>query len=251
MSNGTLSTWPWTSIESQPEDVRGLIENERDNLIVSAFRVQDQSVIVSRYGDDCWQLGGLPTNTSESRRQMNYQRVPTAFRAVMKAVVYRYMRRGRELQRRPKPATVINFFSLVITFLRYLESLKIDRLSAVNPIIFTNYTEQYLAARKFQSRKLSQSTFLLHFHAIEALYELSQYTHDPLPEHPWPGTSSKAMAKMTGSKATQSLSKKTPLMSDSVFCSIFEAAYLQVQKGATLLGSVRKVLSQAPHSAGQ
>lgn len=235
MSNRTLSTLSWPSIESQPEDVRGLIENERDNLIVSAFRVQDQSVIVSRYGDDCWQLGGLPTNTSESRRQLNYQRVPAAFRAVMKAVVYRYMRRGRELQRKPKPATVINFFSLAITFLRYLESLKIDRFGAVNLIVFSTYTDQHLAARKFQNRPLSQSTFLLHFHAIEALYELSQYTHDPLPEHPWPSTSSKAMAKMTGSSAPHKLSRKTPLMSDAVFCTIFEKANLQVQNGVTLL----------------
>lgn len=77
---------PWAHIELQPGDTRELPERERDTLIVSATSVDGQWVILSRYRDECWQNDGMPTNVRDNRRRLNFQHVPAAFRAVMKAV---------------------------------------------------------------------------------------------------------------------------------------------------------------------
>ena len=238
MSNNAVITLPWPCVESQPGDVRELPESQHDALIVSAAQVEGHWVILSLYGDDCWQLDGMPSNMRDSQKHLNFQHVPTAFRAVMKEVMYRYLRRGREGQQRPKGGTLSQLFRNTTVFLRYLDTLTLARLELVTPIVCTNYATECREHRQSHQRKdkpLSQSGLLNRFSAVEALYELSQYTHDPIPQHPWHGTSSKAMAGLTGSGAPRKQAGKTPLMPDTVFCTLFEKAYEQVQRGKRLL----------------
>lgn len=68
--------------------------------------------------------------------------------------------------------------------------------------------------------------------SVEALHELSQYTNDLIPRHPWPDTSARALA---GRASLNSEAGKTPLIPDEVFCTLFEKAYEQVQRGERLL----------------
>src|SRR3546814_14496371 len=86
MSDNTLAVLPWKPLAGQPGDVRGLPESERDALIISATQVAGQWVILSRYGDDIWQLDGFSTNVPANRRLLNFGTVPSAFRTVMKAM---------------------------------------------------------------------------------------------------------------------------------------------------------------------
>ncbi|NKF26571.1 tyrosine-type recombinase/integrase [Pseudomonas sp. BGM005] len=235
MTKNTELSLPWDCVESQPVDVRELQESQRDALIVSATQVEGHWVIISRYGDDCWQLDGIPSNIRDSQKHLDFQRVPTAFRAVMKEVMYRYWRRGRAGKQRPKGGTLNNFFKTTTVFLRYLESLRLARLDLVTPIVCTHYAaecREYRQTRKQNDKPLSQSGLFHRFQAVEALYELSQYTQDAIPQHPWVGTSAKAMAGLTGSGKQGG---KTPLMPDTVFCTLFEKAYEQVQSGKRLL----------------
>ncbi|PYC12518.1 integrase [Pseudomonas jessenii] len=228
------ATPSFTSMELQPESTREVPENERDSLIVKAIRVDEHWVIQSRYGDDCWQLYGLPNNAPEYRRQVNFLRVPDTYRAAMKAVMYRYLRRGLEGQPRPKGNTSSGFFSAVMPFLRYLSLLNISSFQNVTYAVFANYAAGCREIRKKNGKQLSKFSLNSRFLAVQALYELSQYTHDPLPIHPWPGTSPKAMVKLTRS-GMHLQDSKTPLMPDAVFCTLFEKAFKLVQSGEALL----------------
>ncbi|MGQ7815351.1 integrase [Metapseudomonas furukawaii] len=234
MSDNTLAALPWAPLTAQPGDVRGLPESERDALIISATQVDGQWVILSRYGDDTWHLDGLTSNTGASGKLLDFGTVPPAFRAVMKATQYRYLRRGRVGAGRPKGAGVRDCFSNARPFLRYLEDLKLDHLGAVTPMVCATYVAACKAHRQTSRRKgmpLSQNGLRCRLRAVEALYELSQYTYDPMPQHPWPETSAKAMAGLTGGAQ----GGKTPLIPDDVFCILFERAFQQVERGQPLL----------------
>jgi integrase len=238
MSNNAEFSLPWACVESQPGDVRELPEGQHDTLIVSATQVEGHWVILSQYGDDCWQLDGMPSNMRDSQKHLNFQHVPAAFRVVMKEVMYRYLRRGREGQQRSKGGALSQLFRNITIFLRYLDTLTLARLELVTPIVCTNYAtecREYRQSHRRKDKPLSQEGLLNRFSAVEALYDLSQYTHDPIPQHPWHETSSKAMAGLTGSGAPRKQGGKTPLMPDMVFCTLFKKAYEQVQCGKRLL----------------
>lgn len=118
--------------------------------------------------------------------------------------------------------------------LRHLEALKLDHLDAVTPMVCATYVAACKGHRQTSRSKgkpLSQGGLFNRFMAVEALHELSQYTDEPMPQHPWPETSARAMAGLTGSVQ----GGKTPLIPDEVFCTLFERAYQQVERGQPLL----------------
>lgn len=238
MSDNSVAALPWARLTSQPGDVRGLPESERESLIINAIQVDGQWVILSSYGDDTWQLDRFSSNVPASKKRLDFDTVPQAFRMVMKAIVYRYLRRGRSGQSRPKGAAVRHIFSDAKPFLRHLDALKIDHLGAVTPMVCANYVLACKAHRqtyRSKGKPLSQSGLQNRLKAVEALYELSQYTDSPIPLPPWDGTSATALAGLTGSGARHNQGGKTPLIPDEVFCTLFERAYQQVKRGPQLL----------------
>lgn len=233
MNDNRLAALPWSAFTDQPGDVRGL--SERDALIISASQVDGQWVILSRYGDDIWQLDGFTSNTPASQKRLDFGLVPLAFRAVMKAMFYRYLRRGRRGAARPKGSSIKAIFHDVMPFLRHLEALKLDHIGAVTPLVCATYVTACKAYRQISRNKgkpLSQQGMEARFNAVEALHELSQYTDDRMPAHPWQETSAKALVGLTGRGAQGC---KTPLIPDDVFCTLFERAYEQVERGQQLL----------------
>lgn len=234
MSDNTVAAHLRVPLDVQPTDARGLPKSECDTLVISAIKVDGQWVILSRYVDDVWQIDGFTSNVPASRKRLDFSTVPPAFRAVMKAMLYRYLRRGRLGGNRPKGCTIRAFFNDARPFLRYLEALKLDHLGAVTPLICATYAascKEYRQTRRSKDKPLSQDGLLKRFLAVEAVYELSQFTDDRVPQDPWPETSARAMAGLVGS--TQG--GKTPLISDDMFCIIFEQAYQQVENGHHLL----------------
>ncbi|WP_410480316.1 integrase [Pseudomonas sp. DCA-1] len=229
----------WSTHTAQPSEVRGLPESERDALIIKATHVDGQWVIISRYGDDIWELDGLNSNVQTNRKQLAFHTLPRAFRAVMKAILYRYLHSGRRGGGRPKGGGVLKCYTAALPFLRHLEALNLDHLGAVTPMVCATYVaacKAHVQTGRNQGKPLAQGALQFRFSAVEALYELSQYTDDPIPEHPWPETSSTAMAGLTAQSANYYLqSRKTPLIPDDVFCILFERAYHQVECGNYLL----------------
>lgn len=224
-----------TALTAQPGHVRDLPDHERDALIISASRVDGQWVILSRYGDDTWQLDRFASNVPANMKRLDFNTVPPAFQEVMKAIMYCYLQRGRRGGKRPKGAILRNTLCNLLHFLRHLEDLKLDRLGMVTPLVCATYVAACKAHRQTSRSKgkpLSQRGLHVRFIAVEALHELSQYTNDPIPQHPWPETSAKAMAGLTGNGPRTST---TPLIPDDLFCSLFERAYLQVEQGEQLI----------------
>uniref|UniRef100_UPI00289E1DAC hypothetical protein n=1 Tax=Escherichia coli TaxID=562 RepID=UPI00289E1DAC len=72
------------------------------------------------------------------------------------------------------------------------------------------------------------------FGAVEKLYELSQFTDDTMPEHPWPDTSYSQLAKLTGI-GTGKRGGKTPLIPDDVFSALFQRAWSMVEGAGPVL----------------
>lgn len=250
MKDNTMVALPWAPIAVQPGDVRGLPKSERDALIITATQVGGKWIIISRYGDDIWQLDGFTSNVQANQRRLDFGRVPPAFRAVMKAMVYRYLRRGRRESGRPKGAAVRGVFSNAMPFLRHLGTLKLDHLGAVTPLICATYVatcKSHRQTNRSKGKPLLQRGLEARFNAVEALHELSQYTDDRVPEHPWPETSAKEMAGLTGHN-TQGC--KTQLIPDDVFCILFKRAYLQVERGQQLLDLRDALGAAAPQRKG-
>lgn len=237
---------PFANITAQPGDVRGLSDSEQDRLIISANQVDGHWVIISRYGDDVWYLNGFPKNVAISDRRIAFDTVPPVFRQVVKAVFYRYLRRGREAGNRPRGATITGLFTGLSPFLRHLDALKLSQLGSVTPVLAATYVKACKAHLQPRNGKpLSADGLHARFKAVEALYELSQYTDDKFPQHPWPETSARAMAGILGTPK----GGKTPLIPDDVFCTLFEEAHQQVERGKLLL-DLRDDLDNIASKAG-
>ncbi|MDR9753564.1 integrase [Pseudomonas sp. SZMC_28357] len=236
MSEKTLAATTCDSFAAQPGDVCGLPETERDALIVSSTQVDEKWVTLSRYGDTIWHLVGFANNVEMSKKRLDFSTVPPAFQEVMKAIMYLYLRRGRSRGVRPKGGSMKSLFLNAVPFLRHLEALKLDHIGAATPMIcraYVNICKEDRHTIRSKGKPLSKSGMESRFQAVEALHELSQYTDDRMPKHPWPETSAKALAGRTGSGLRDG--SKTLLIPDDVFCILFERAYQQVERGHQLL----------------
>lgn len=255
MSDNDVAKSPWEQLALQPRDLSRSSDFERRTLIISVAQIDLNWVILSYYRDDVWLLDGFASNVCESKRRLDFGSVPAPFRAAVKAVMYRYLRRGRAGQQLPAGTTAIRFFSYVLPFLRHLDALKLKRLGVVTPLHCATYVTASRTYRQSHRRKgipLSQGSLQARFQAVEALYELSQHTDDPIPHHPWTDSSAASMAGLIG---ISRLSCKTPLMPDAVFSTLFERAYEYVEQGKALLdlrdilaGVAAKRRGQNPHT---
>ena len=236
MSDNTLVATTCAFFAAQPDDVRGLSASERKTLIISSTQIDGKWVILSSYGDNIWQLDGFTSNVEMSRRRLYLNKIPSAFREVMKAMLYRYLRRGRKAGIRPKGGSTKKLFHNALPFLRHLQELKLDHIYEATPMVcrtYVNASKAYRQTKHSKGKPLSQNVMEFRFQAVEALYELSQYTDDRMPSHPWPETSAAALARLTGHGSNYS--NKTHLIPDDVFCVLFQRAYQQLERGQHLL----------------
>lgn len=223
-----------SSFRSQPNDVRRMNSLERDQLIVSFVRVNGICLTRSHYGDQVWHLIGGTTNQAESHKTINFSGVPVDFQACCKQLMYRYIRRGRDLGVVPSAATIFSKFTHVVRFFNYLESLRIDDLSKVTPMVCANYVgacRDQRQVRKKNAPPLSPGTLEGFFSAVELVHELSQFSTTPMLDHPWPDNSARNLAGLRN----RDHRSKTPLMPDEIFARLFEAAWATVQAGEELL----------------
>jgi integrase len=235
MSGGVVAGRPLAQLVSQPADVRGLPETERDALIITTAQVDGRWVVVSRYGDDIWWLDGVTSNVPDTGRKINFGVLPEAFMASMKAVIYRYMRRGRKAGKRPRGSALRNFFYGAKIFLEYLQTLNIFDFSAITSMACIAYLDncrKFQQKGRFSGKLLSKRRLAARLNAVQAIYELSQFTDDPMLQEPWSGTD---YGCMVGLDSQQLQGCKTPLIPDAEFCILFEKAYERIERGNALL----------------
>jgi len=221
--------------DSSRFDAREFSDTDFSSSVVETIQVDGQWIVYSRYGDDYWKLTDLPSNVPDSQRNLNFLKVPLEFQGIMKAIMFRYKRRGREGQRPAKGSTLVNFFKQTLPFLRHLESINIKCFSAITPLIMINYATKVRETNKKDGTPRSQRSLLVCYQTLEAIFELSQYTRTPIPEHPWPKSSAKFMAGLTGAGSGLARESTTPLIPDAIFCTLFENAHEKIKFGNHLL----------------
>jgi|GEM_PF-353148 len=234
-ANRTVDTTAIAVLE-QPNDARLLHAGaERDSLIISTREVRGVLRIVSQYGDDEWWPTGATTNTRESNQKLDFSKVPIPFRESLKAMLYRYMRRGVPGGRRPTGMTVVRAFRDMNYFIEYIYRLKITSISGVSRLACTNYVT-YLRTNgnRKGTKSLAKGTLYKRIKAVSDIYELSQYTDSPMPDHPWPDSSADHLAGYSKSRQNKDAGI-TPLIPNDVFMSLFQAAWKVVQEGPRLL----------------
>lgn len=225
-----------TAIHAQIDPL-SLAKAKRNALIVTSRMVDGHPVIVSRYGDRQWRMVNQPTNKATSDQTINFDRVPTAFRQTLKAIAYRYLHRGREGQKRPGPRAVTKLVRDALNFLRYLEGRGITKLADATNDVCAGYVEscrRHRVRRKDGCGPMKPSALVHCFTVVEAIHELSQYTHDSMREHPWPDTSGTHLAGRTGA-GTGRREDSTPLIPDNVLTILFQKAWALIEQSRLLL----------------
>ena len=225
----------------QASHVLGIAPDERDALIVSMRKVDDVSVVFSRYGDDVWWPSGATTNTVKANTKLDFTAIPVPFKQVTKAVMYRLTRRGRAGQKRPGVGQLFRTLGNIRLFLEYVHELGITNLSAITPLVCSTYVQKCRTLKtegrgkkgQKRERSLTSATLSKRFVAIEALYELSQYTTDAIVQHPWPDSSARHLAGYNDEDREGG--SKTPLIPDEIFARLFKGAWDIVQGAGHVL----------------
>ena len=88
-------------LQNQPVDTAALPEMHRNGLVVSLVRVLGRWTVLSRYGDSTWDLVPTTTNKLASDLRIRFKNLPDEFDQQVRAMTYRYMRRGRANGRWP------------------------------------------------------------------------------------------------------------------------------------------------------
>ncbi|MCX4147687.1 MULTISPECIES: hypothetical protein [Paraburkholderia] len=231
----------------QPATVKGLVAEQRNALIVSMRKTTDHTwSVVSNYGDQIWWLSGFTTATRKSDKKLDFDFIPAEFRDIAKETTYRYLRRGRDGGKRPKSASVVNYFRGMVAFFRYLSDLGISGLSDVTRLVCSNYALFLTQRMEATAKPLLAGTVIKRLASIEALYELSLHTDDPMPSHPWPESS--AMHLSGYGKSRRIEGRKTPLIPHEQFAQLFQAAWALVQRADYLL-DLRDALAEVERAA--
>ncbi|HDS1690662.1 MULTISPECIES: integrase [Pseudomonas] len=226
---------PNTERELSPVDLKKIPTSERDLLPIAVININKQWIIVSRFGDDKWQVSGHPKNRARSHTIVDFSRYPAEYRDAIKEIAYRYLIWGREGTRKPKGSTLRNMLNDLLHFIRYLKKLGVTNLKDIPKIIFHNFAQETSTLITARGKPIAKLTISRRFLAIEALFELSQHTNHPLKAHPWPETSALGLARLTGSNAQHKTTSSTPLMPDLIFSSLFAKSHELIKNGSRLL----------------
>ena len=224
-------------IDSEPLDILKISINDRDRLIISTVKVDTEWVILSQFGDNLWKFIPSTSNNSTEAQKIDFLKLPVSFRNGCKAIFYRYIRRGYGGGVRPKTSTVIKQFAYTLPFIRHLHQLKINSFKEITPLVCSTYVQtckNFLQKNK-KNKPLSSTALMHRFLAVEMLYELSQFSEDPMPTHPWIDTSAIHIAGLTGIGRGTRTTNKTPLIPDEIFSILFQKAWDCVKAGDEVL----------------
>ena len=147
MSRNTEVEFLAPAAAAQSWDVRDLTPDARNALIVSMVNVDGDWRILSRYGDVQWRFIGGVTANPKSYYRLDFSTVPRQFDAQARAILFRYMHRGRAGSKRPKFSALRSVLQCAVPFLRYLEKLKLQHLNAATPMVCALYVHESRAER--------------------------------------------------------------------------------------------------------
>lgn len=182
-------------LSGQATSLVGLSPADRGNVVISAV-LDDagNTVVISRVQDLVWEMWPFVTtpNTKNNQKRIDWSGIPPFYREACQNVIYHYWRMGRSGWGIPGVRTLIVTFNNLRKFCRFASKLKLESLADLGPLHISNFVHEQKQAG------LASATMLSQFAAVELLY-LFRSQHDGLLQaHPWPESSAKDMAGMTG-----------------------------------------------------
>lgn len=196
------------------------------NGVITGIRLEDSSYyVLSRYGDDFWILPNslFSAGIRDNQKKLNFLRVPEAFRETLRSCMARYILSGIEGRSRPKGSTIRNFFGLITPFLTWLHDQRITRLSEVKPLIAHQYVDFCKGLKSRKGEPIVKSSLMQRLLSVETLHILSQQSDDPM-QHPWPESSAKHIAGLTGQGRHELQEARTEIITDDILGPLFQSA---------------------------
>jgi len=194
------------------------------NAVLTGMRMEDGSYyVLSRCGDDVVTLPdtGFAAGTNEYNKTLSFLRVPVLFRETLRACIVVYILKGVEGRTPPRSGTIVQFFKGAISFLTWLQDQRVARLGDVTPLVSHQYVEFCKGLKGPKGALFSAGTLRNRFLILETLHILSQQSGDPMP-HPWPESSAKHLAGLTGQNQIQEAS--TEIIPDAILGPLFQLA---------------------------
>ena len=211
----------------QLKALQGAETGEPDpDAIITGMRLDNGSYhVLSRYGDLFWTLPDalFASGTKDNAKKLNFDRVPPAFRDLMRACMARYMLSGIEGRVRPRGGTIVKLMTAAASYLTWLDDRGIERLGDATPLVAQQYVDYCRGMKGRKGEPLSARALEERFGAVETLQILSQQTADPMPR-PWPESSAKHLAGRTGKGCPHLLEAKTKIIPDDELGPLFQSA---------------------------
>jgi integrase len=185
-------------------------------VISSILDASGREVILSRYGDDRWELWPYfqQSNVSPSGKKIDWRPIPPWMRAECKAVAYRYWAEGMPGMRRPVVRSVVYLVQRLRMLANYLAMVGVGCWREVGPVHLAGYIHQRSAVDRVKATTLAHELT-----AIEILHRLR--TSAGLPFTPWPGSSAAAQANWVRDRPPQGT---TPVIPEPVLKTLFSTA---------------------------
>lgn len=196
------------------------------NTVITGMSLEDGTYhVLSRCGDNTFTLPDnlFSAGTSEYQKKLYFLDVPLPFRETLRVCTVHYILSGSEGRSRPQGGTIRQFFIKATSFLTWLHDRRITQLRDVTPLIFQQYVEFCKELKGPKGKLLSGAALLSRFYAIEKLHILSQQSTTPM-RHPWPESSARHLAGLTGKGNPHLLEAKTEIIPDYILAPLFQSA---------------------------
>ncbi|MEQ9130853.1 MAG: tyrosine-type recombinase/integrase [Marinovum algicola] len=194
--------------------------------IITGMRLDDGSHhVLSRYGDPVWTLPDalFAAGTRDAQKKLNFDRVPPAFRELMRSCTARYILSGIEGRSRPRGSTIRQYFTSATYYLTWLDDRGIGCFSEVTPLLAQQYVDFCRGLKGRKGEPLAAASLFSRLSAVETLQILSQQTAEPMP-HPWPESSANHLAGLTGQGNRHLQEARTKIIPDDVLGPLFQSA---------------------------
>lgn len=215
--------------------IQEILSLPHSDIIVSSIRENDGTYkALSRFNENRWLLPDnlFVLNHPEHMKVLNFQEIPDEFQLIFKVICLKYYLSGREGSVKPRGSTLVSFLRNSLLFIRYISALNIHSLREINELMCRNYVHQCRQeVNKHTGKPISSNTLQRKFNAIEALFELSQNTFDPM-KHPWPATSS---TFLSGINTDINQKSSTEIIPEPVLSAIFCKAMEKINQADSLL----------------
>lgn len=182
-------------LADQPASLAGLSQADRGDVVVSAVLDDTgNTVVLSCVKDLVWEMWPFVTtpNTADSQKRLDWSVIPIDYREACQNVLYNYWKVGRPGWAVPGVSSMVKTLDCLRIICRFAGKLKLESLADMGTFHVANFVHEQKKAR------LAPSTRRTRFLMVELLY-LFRAQHDgALQVHPWPDSSAKEMAGVTG-----------------------------------------------------